>query len=285
MLQRSRSATFVVIAGIVPAILGGPIFAAAFTAIMLATFHEFISMCGFDTSPLARFGYMAIVAFGATPLLTNNAALFRAVLAFAALAPLVRALLLPVDFNRLSEWAIVSGGALYMGLPTFAAIDLRLHTGASSQAWVNDLADILNPNSVQTGAGLGLFLFALLVIWLSDTFAYLVGRQIGRTKLIPHISPNKTVEGALGGLTAASVTGFLCVSFLGMEISPAAGFALGAAVAIVGMVGDLVESMIKRQVGVKDSGTLIPGHGGVFDRVDALMYGVLTVWITVPLVM
>jgi phosphatidate cytidylyltransferase len=279
---RSRSAIFVVAIGLIPAILGGPIFAAVFTAIMLAAFYEFVTMCGLEGGATTRLGYLAIVAFGAVPLLTDNDIAFRAVLALSIVAPVVRLLLLPVQYDHLIQWAIVGGATLMFGLPAYAAVDLRLQEGYSQAGWINDVADILPNRGDATGIGLGLFLFPLLVIWISDTFAYLVGRQIGRTKLIPHISPNKTVEGALGGLTAATVTGWLCVQLLGLDISTAAGFGLGAAVSLAGQAGDLVESMIKRMVNVKDSGNLIPGHGGVYDRVDALVFGILTVWVLFP---
>lgn len=282
MLQRSKSSVFIVIIGIVPAILGGPIFAAVFTAIMIAAFYEYVSICGIADTQSTRIGYVSILILASTALLIDRPAGFHAGLVFALFAPLVWNLTEAIDANRLSEWAIASSGALLFGIPAYASIDLRGSEGFSSQSWINDIADLLNPENTVTGAGLAWFLFALVVIWIADTFAYLVGKQVGRTRLIPHISPNKTVEGALGGLTAAAVTGGLCVSALGMDISIAAGFGLGAAVAIAGMFGDLIQSMTKRQVGVKDSGSLIPGHGGVFDRVDGLILGLLVVWIAAP---
>lgn len=282
MLQRSKSSFFIVIIGIVPAVLGGPLFAAVFAAIMMAAFYEYISMCGVADTQSARIGYVSILILATAALLIERPAGFHVGLVFAIFAPLVWNLTEVIDANRLSEWAIGTSGALLFGIPAYAAIDLRSSAGFSTQSWVNDIADFLNPENTVTGAGLAWFLFALLVIWIADTFAYLVGKQVGRTKLIPHVSPNKTVEGALGGLTAAAVSGGLCVSAFGMDISVAAGFGLGAAVAVAGMLGDLIQSMIKRQVGVKDSGTIIPGHGGVFDRVDGLIPGLLVVWIAAP---
>lgn len=284
MLQRSRSSVFIVIIGIVPALLGGPVFAAVFAAIMIAAFYEFISMCGIGETQAARIGYLSILFFASVALLSENPATVHGALAFAIFAPLASSLVEPVDANRLSEWSLAVAATMMFGVPTYAAINLRGSEGLSSQSWINDIADVANPDNTLTGIGLAWFLFALLVIWVTDTFAYLVGKQIGRTRLIPHISPNKTVEGAIGGLTAAAVTGGLCVSLFGMDIGVAAGFGLGAAVAIAGMVGDLIQSMIKRQVGVKDSGSLIPGHGGVYDRVDGLILGLLVVWIASPLI-
>jgi phosphatidate cytidylyltransferase len=282
VLQRSKSAVVIVLVGIVPAILGGPIFAAVFTAIALAAYYEFIAMCGYAESPLARIGYLSIIGFASVPLLTDSRSAFTGVLLFGLVAPLIRSLGQPVSSDHLQEWAISAAGTLYLGLPAFAAITLRLHEGVADQNWVNGMADFLTSGSRQTGVGLGLFLFVLLVIWLSDTFAYLIGKQFGRNKLIPHISPNKTVEGAIGGLTAAAITGAICAWAFGLPIHPAAGFGFGAAIAVGGMLGDLTESMLKRQVGVKDSGNLIPGHGGVFDRIDALVFGLLIGWVLLP---
>jgi phosphatidate cytidylyltransferase len=124
-----------------------------------------------------------------------------------------------------------------------------------------------------------LVLAAMAVVWIADTAAYFAGRRFGRRKLAPSISPNKTWEGVVGGLAAVALYAMLLV-----PLAPRAGYAgsigLAAAIAFVAfvmalaavsVVGDLFESMLKRQAGVKDSGTLLPGHGGVLDRVDALL--------------
>ena len=114
----------------------------------------------------------------------------------------------------------------------------------------------------------------LLVIQvLSDSFAFFVGHAIGRRRLAPGISPGKSVEGAIGGLVGG-VLGALAVRALGLPALPALHAAgLGAAVAAMGVVGDLDESLLKRWAGVKDSGTLFPGHGGMLDRLDSLLFG------------
>ena len=114
-------------------------------------------------------------------------------------------------------------------------------------------------------------LLALAVAWIADTAAYFVGRRWGRRKLAPSISPGKTWEGAAGGLVgAAAYAMILSILFAGMQGTRMAAF-LGAAALLVAVsiVGDLFESAVKRQAGVKDSGTILPGHGGMLDRIDS----------------
>ena len=113
---------------------------------------------------------------------------------------------------------------------------------------------------------------ALIGTWASDTFAYFTGSLLGRHKLCPSISPNKTIEGFVGGIvgTMLSVTG-LGVLF-SFPLLPMAG--LGLCIALIATLGDLVESVIKRATGIKDSGSLIPGHGGILDRFDSVMFTV-----------
>ncbi len=111
------------------------------------------------------------------------------------------------------------------------------------------------------------------ILMLADTFAFFVGHAVGRRRLAPLVSPGKTVEGALGGLVGG-VVGAFAVRQLGLPELPVLHTAgLGVAVAAMGIVGDLDESLLKRWAGVKDSGTLFPGHGGMLDRLDSLLFG------------
>ncbi len=114
--------------------------------------------------------------------------------------------------------------------------------------------------------------FGLLIIWACDTVAYIVGILFGRRKLVPHISPNKTWAGALGGLVGGTLAGWVSVSTFLPVITPVTGAGLGLACAVIGQLGDLVESLLKRDAGIKDSAQLIPGHGGILDRVDSLLF-------------
>jgi len=111
-------------------------------------------------------------------------------------------------------------------------------------------------------------LFALLIVWAADMGAYFAGKQFGRVKLAPSISPGKTWEGVFGGLVMVVILSFVWAHYGDLHISVLLPFCL--AVAAVSVVGDLTVSMFKRTAGVKDSGTMFPGHGGVLDRVDSV---------------
>lgn len=133
-------------------------------------------------------------------------------------------------------------------------------------------------NSMSNGLVLLIFIF----IWLNDTGAYLSGRTFGRHKLCVHLSPKKTWEGFFGGLIICVLAGFLfSISGFGLKLMPLnpwlasktfLGFLLPIAVVILSTAGDLFESMIKRNCGVKDSGKIIPGHGGILDRIDSMLF-------------
>lgn len=115
-------------------------------------------------------------------------------------------------------------------------------------------------------------LFLLAVIWGNDIFAYITGKGIGRHKLSPSISPGKTVEGAIGGVIGGAVAAFLFNRYAGMGLELNTALLISVVMGLVGILGDLAESVLKRAAGVKDSGTIIPGHGGILDRIDSLLF-------------
>jgi phosphatidate cytidylyltransferase len=159
----------------------------------------------------------------------------------------------------LSSVAITAFGVLYAGM--FAYIyALRYHDYA-----------------VGAGAGTILVLLPVLLTWATDVGAYGFGRTLGKKKLMPAVSPGKTVEGAVGGLGLAIVICLLYVRFvlmpyahLGLTIQGAILF--GIVVSVAAQTGDLAESLLKREAGVKDSSRIIPGHGGILDRFDSLLF-------------
>jgi phosphatidate cytidylyltransferase len=174
-------------------------------------------------------------------------------------------------------------GALYTGGLLSFGYALRYHDYAAG--------------GIQTG---GMFLSAgalivalpLLLTWATDIGAFFVGRAIGGRKLMPSISPGKTVSGAVGGVAASILIAWLYVAFAlrpaaQLALTPAGIIVFSVLVSVAAQVGDLFESLLKREAGVKDSSTLLPGHGGVLDRLDSLFFVLPTAhlllgWLLVP---
>ncbi len=188
-------------------------------------------------------------------------------------------------------WPMIGLGIAALAVLAMAALEVRRQNPSGSIAnmavgvfgliYVGGFLShaVLIRNYLETDAeGIFFMLIALAASMLCDTGAYFVGRAYGRRKLIPGVSPGKTVEGTLGGIASGIIT--VCVikliAGIFMEVPFGWGLAilLGGLITIAGVIGDLVESMMKRDAGVKDSGNVIPGHGGLMDRLDALLWAV-----------
>ncbi len=190
--------------------------------------------------------------------------------ALALLLALVLAALVVAVSRRSTEAApllsvtATVAGALYTGGTLAFGVMLR------------HLPDSVAADSHDPLEGRLLVLYPLVVIWASDTAAYFAGKRFGRTRMAPRVSPGKTVEGGVAGLAAAiaagALAGLVMRDLASFPVSPAIGALIGLALGIGGQLGDLAESLLKREAGVKDSGTLLPGHGGVLDRFDALFF-------------
>jgi phosphatidate cytidylyltransferase len=129
-------------------------------------------------------------------------------------------------------------------------------------------------------AGRNWVFFALFTTWASDTTAFFIGRKLGRHKLAPNISPGKTWEGATGGILGAIIVSilFFTATPFHLPLTYWQAIPLSILVSIFGQVGDLVESLLKRNMGVKDSGKLMPGHGGILDRMDSIIFAGIVVY-------
>jgi phosphatidate cytidylyltransferase len=184
------------------------------------------------------------------------------------------------------QWSLIWGFApgavgplVAVGMLTRAlAAPEELRTGVLRAAWtllgVAYVGGLLGAASLlrDDPDGRQLAYLAALTTWAGDTGAYYVGLRLGRRPLAPRISPKKTIEGALGGLAATVLIAALGSSWIWPRLSVTTALWVGAVLAVVGMLGDLSESAVKRAAGVKDSGTIIPGHGGVLDRLDSLIF-------------
>lgn len=165
--------------------------------------------------------------------------------------------------NCLICWSITFAGACYVGWFLSYYIQLRgldtpLHSG-----WLA---------SLHLSSGAVWVYFALAITWMQDASAYFVGRAFGRHRLAPNVSPKKSWEGAIGGFLTSVGMALLCVPLFGLPITLLQAALLGMTAGIIGPTGDLVESLFKRQVGIKDMSNILPGHGGLLDRIDSILF-------------
>lgn len=212
-------------------------------------FYKMMRMAG--RMPNELIGLAAAVAF---PIAANISYLYSGVVAFLlAIATGVWYVLTPRA--NISDVALTVFGPMYTSL---------LFTS------------ILKFRAVDPGIMGGILTFAVMAsIWVNDSFAYIFGSRFGRTKLAPKISPNKSWEGFFGGMLG-SVLVWVLISLLGlMPVPVPMAILTGIVLGIFGVIGDLFESRIKRSVGVKDSGNIMPGHGGLLDRHDSMLFGVM----------
>jgi phosphatidate cytidylyltransferase len=160
-------------------------------------------------------------------------------------------------------WTTTSFGVAYVGLLTpFIAVVGHL---APSGGSVSTVVGVLGLRS-----GVAWVLLLLIVVWGYDTGAFVTGRWLGRRRLIDHISPSKTLEGVAGGLVAATLAAGIGSALVGLE--PWHPLLLGPLMGLTAQAGDLAESMLKRAAGRKESGFLVPGHGGILDRIDSFLF-------------
>jgi phosphatidate cytidylyltransferase len=255
MWKRILSA-IVLIPAVLAVIVWAPLwlFAVVIYLIGLLAFHEFIRMgrnfyAGFRFGPIylpaALAGLLAMY-----PWTADNRLI--ALLAFFLVAGITSVLLASCveEIMTLLAWPLL--GFVWIFILFSFTLDIRF--------------------ALQPDDGVLLLLFFLLIQWVGDTFAYLTGMLLGHHPLAPIISPKKTLEGTAGGLLGSALVGWLLTVLVLPEASPWLGGLTGLILGGVGQLGDLLESQVKRTCKVKDSSNLIPGHGGVLDRLDSLIF-------------
>ena len=275
MRDRIIGSVLVVAVGLAAILLGGPAFALVMTGLGILGYRELMAMFSrvapIDPHPAILLGATIILLFALAALFRVGSPAHDAIVVLAVFAPLLLFLRQANEPGAISAWSLVSVGSLYLGLPIGAAITLRSFPGAIDVQALTGMSDLLAWGWESAPRGMAWVLTVVLATWIGDSAAYLVGRAIGSRKLAPVLSPNKTIEGAIGGLL-----GSIAVSAMAFATFGLGGFWQGAIVGgvlgLAGQAGDLGESFLKRQSGVKDSGSLIPGHGGVLDRSDALLF-------------
>jgi phosphatidate cytidylyltransferase len=231
--------------------------------LLLLAFHEYSALAGLrpGAPAFARgIGSRALAALAAAAAVSASLAMAVPSSNGSLVVVTLLAIVVALGAASMTRWsggpdalatvAVAAFPTLYLGLPIGALVLIRERHGAR-----------------------GLFLL-MLTVMISDTAQYYTGRALGRRPLAPAISPKKTLEGAVGGF----VFGSLAFTLIGMSWLPQPSWswpvraALGVVIVAAGIAGDLFESMLKRSAGVKDSSSLIPGHGGVLDRIDALLF-------------
>lgn len=251
-----RVASAVVIFGLFlgSLLLGGWWFAAFVILAMIVSTGEFYATVrSEEIRPLALFGLLGVVFMGVGAQLTGAAAIAGWAAAFAVVTILF--LTLSPRRQPLEDASVTIGGMVWVGLLSFAVL---IAQGPHPVAYI---------------------LFVVLLVAANDTGAYFVGRALGRRKLSPLISPKKTLEGLIGGFVAGLVVASILATFPAWEtIGIAKALVAGAVVGLIAPLGDAVESMVKRSLGVKDMGSVLPGHGGMLDRIDGFLFAVPAIY-------
>ena len=238
---------------------GGVFFLLLVNLIILLGLSEFFTLMkakGFQ--PSRMLGYAAAMAVSLN-MYRGGPALTLLITVFLLLI-MIREVFRPSVSGALSNIAVTVLGVMYVGWLGGHFVMLR-------ELPAN--LDIADPK-----LGAHLIFFAALVIWACDILAYVIGILVGRRRMLPHISPAKTWAGAFGGLAGGAMAGWLCAQTFLTLISPLSGALMGLVSAALGQLGDFAESMFKRDAGLKDSARLIPGHGGILDRMDSLLFSV-----------
>ena len=226
--------------------------AAAWAILSTNEFYKLVSQSR-GISPVGFFGmlWVALIIFNAN----YEWVPFEAIMAAAVMIPLVILLWRKGKEQAFASWAWTVGGILYIGLLLSYYVSLR---------------NLEN--------GMGWVFLALLCTFASDISAYLVGGAIGKHKLAPYVSPNKTWEGCAGGLIGSVILSVAVVLVFGLPIDIFQAVLLGVLVSVIGQLGDLVKSLFKRNMAVKDSGQALPGHGGFLDRMDSVAFAGVAVY-------
>jgi len=252
---------------------------AAVIAAVELCLYEFFQLCRHaEFQPLATLGYLAGAAICAARAADVDGIELYSLLLLIALVLITLLVALVTSHDLKTYLGAVSTtlfGVVYIALGLSCLIPLRFSYLSHAVLRVAGMPD--------AAGGRNLLLLLFLVIWADDTFAYLVGRTIGRNRLFPSISPKKTLEGSVAGLGGSLLVAWGFTSLFWQTASWKKAMLLAGIVAVFGQIGDLAESAIKRGASVKDSGSVLPGHGGLLDRVDSLLFGAPVLWLSLAI--
>lgn len=267
LAKRTITGTIFVIVIIGAVLWNQWLFAALFLLVSLGGILEFIRMARAGGLKPHRSLLLLLTAltYGVITLVLNDYFPVHYLLSGLLIIPV----LLGVELFRTRQHPFLNVAASLVGL-LWIAVPLALLNGF----FLKDA----EPGWMHSGALLGFF----LILWIYDSGAYIFGSMLGKHRMLPRISPKKSWEGFAGGALAGGLTAFL-ISASFQEFSVSQWLLIAVIIIIFGTVGDLVESMLKRSTGVKDSGTLLPGHGGILDRFDAVFLAAPAVFLILQL--
>ena len=253
---RIISAAVLLLLAVAGLVVGGYLFAALVGAMFAGCYREWDRMVTLRPLSLSGGAVLGLLALAALAYVAFGVQVSLAIIGAGALVAVV-------DPSGPRAWRLA--GVLFYGAVIIAILAIR-----GAPGWTQ-------PGSFDAGLWTGVFLGT--VIWATDTGAYFTGRQVGGEKLAPDISPSKTWSGAIGGFALGTLGGLI----VWLIIVPASpwwiGLVFAASISVLGQAGDLTESALKRLFRIKDSGDIIPGHGGLMDRLDSLTFGALFVYI------
>lgn len=270
MRQRATSAAVLVPLLLIVIAIGGVALSVAIAVLTVLAAREAFALlraAGHPTLPaLGSVLALTVILDAAVPDVLEGSGLL--LIAIGVVLVAVAAFTRPDPRDGLATWMATIFGGIYVSLLGFV---IRL-----------GLAGPIPPDTAPLaflGQERGWIVLLILAVWSYDTGAYLVGRRFGRERFLTHISPSKTYAGLVGGVAATTVVVGLLLAGLGQ--SPLHAIVLGPLTALAAQAGDLAESMLKRAADTKDSGTLIPGHGGILDRVDSFLFAapVMTLYV------
>ncbi|WP_378951910.1 phosphatidate cytidylyltransferase [Pelosinus sp. sgz500959] len=241
------------------------LFATAILILTLLAWHEFYTMLQNKNIKIYYIlGFVLNIVIAGCAWIGNSQELIM-VMFISTLLALVKIVTSGAEFT-VTDAAFSLLGIFYIGV-SFAHLILLRYT---------DNSQYISTSLGQLSAGAAYLWIAFIGTWASDTFAYFVGTYLGKHKLCPKISPGKTIEGALGGLLGSVIVIVLLGNLFKLSIIHS--MIMGLLIGIVAPIGDLVESVIKRFTGVKDSGRILPGHGGILDRFDSILFVVPAIY-------
>jgi len=252
-------------------------------AVVGRALYEYLGMArqmGSRSLPLIAYAAGGALCAGQCVDLKGTNSLVPVLLASALLATMFVALLRTKELKEyLGTISSTFLGIIYVGFTLSCLVPLGFDSRiAATTFWAFRGTAVPTEPFANSRWGRDLLVFLFLTIWAGDALAYVIGKALGRTPLLPRVSPNKTVEGSIGGLLGSLLIGWAFAQWRWHGVDWWRVIIVAGFIAVAGQAGDLAESALKRGSNIKDSGALLPGHGGLLDRMDSLLFAIPALW-------